>query len=248
MMATPAPFPSLSLSDALWHLWDALFPPRCVQCGEVGYRLCPACWSQMAVLPSHRCPRCAHPLPSDRAPCPHCRHARWLLDRVVALRPYEGPWRRAIQALKYRRDRGLALLFAREAQRLLRSLSWPISCVIPIPLDRHRERERGYNQVDLWARRLARSLGWPYRPHALQRVRATASQVGLSREARWRNVQGAFRAAPPEVRGCRVLLVDDVLTTGATMNEAAHALLQAGAIAVYGFVLARTVFQEEEGT
>ena len=246
MMAAPALTLS-SLTDTLWSLWDALFPPRCVQCGEIGYRLCPRCWSRMAVLPQAQCPRCAHPLTSPRGSCPHCRHARWLLDRVVALRPYEGPWRRAIQALKYRRDRGLALLFAREAFQVIRGLHWPISCIIPVPLDRHRERERGYNQVDLWARRLARALSWSYRPQALQRVRATASQVGLSREERWKNVREAFRASPQQVRGCRVLLVDDVLTTGATMNEAAHALLQAGAIAVYGFVLARTVFHQEEG-
>lgn len=235
------------LTDTLWHLWDALFPPRCVQCGEVGYRLCPRCWSQMALLPETQCRRCAHPLPAPQPSCSHCQHTRWLLDRVVALRPYRGPWRRAIQFLKYRRDRGLALLFAQEAIRTLQDLKWPISCIIPVPLDHHRERERGYNQVDLWARRLARALGWPYRPQALQRVRVTASQVGLSREARWRNVHKAFRASPRQVQGCRVLLVDDVLTTGATMNEAAHALLQAGAIAVYGFVLARTVFHQEEG-
>ncbi len=245
MMGIPAS-PLSSLADTLWYVWDALFPPRCVECGEVGYRVCPGCWSQMAVLPQTRCPRCAHPLPSPRRSCIHCQHTRWLLDRVVALRPYEGPWRRAIQALKYRRDRGLALLFVREAFQVLRILNWPISCIIPIPLDRHRKRERGYNQVDLWARRLARALGRPYRPQALLRVRPTASQVGLTREERWKNVQGAFQAFPQRVQGCRVLLVDDVLTTGATMNEAAHALLQAGAIAVYGFVLARTVFHQEE--
>ncbi len=233
------------LADALWLLWDALFPPRCVGCQRVGYRLCPSCWRATPELPSRRCPRCAHPLSPSReqASCDQCRHPRWCLVRVEALYPYTGPWRQAIQALKYRRDRGLALLFARLAEARLRHLGWPISCIIPIPLDPRRRRERGYNQVDLWARRLAYQLAWPYRPHALQRVRATISQVGLSREARWVNVREAFQASP-EVYGCRVLLVDDVLTTGATLNEAAQALLRAGAIAVYGFVLARTIWNQ----
>lgn len=230
------------LVDALWLLWDALFPPRCVTCQRAGYRLCPSCWQRVPPLPQVRCPRCAHPqepyVTADA--CPHCQHPRWRLLRVEALYPYVGPWRQAVQALKYRRDRGLALLFARLAHEHLQRLSWPISCVVPIPLDPRRQRQRGYNQVDLWARRLAHYLGWPYCPQLLQRHRATASQVGLSRQARWANVREAFRASP-QVYGRRVLLVDDVLTTGATLNEATQALLRAGAVAVYGFVLARTL-------
>ena len=85
----------------------------------------------------------------------------------------------------------------------------------------------------------------PYRPQGLERVRPTPSQVHLSREERWANVQGAFQARLQAVWGCRVLLVDDVLTTGATLNEAARTLLQAGAVAVYGLVLARAVFASE---
>lgn len=245
MMGTPS-LHLYRLSDWMWVLWDALFPPRCVQCGRVGYRLCPSCWTALSPLPENRCPRCAHPLPTSQTLCPYCQHPRWRLDRVEALYPYQGPWRQAIQALKYRRDKGLALLFAQKAWEKLQELSWPISCVIPIPLDRHRQRERGYNQVDLWARRLAQALGWPYHPRALERIRTTSSQVGLKRDARWANMRGAFRASRRDVQGCRVLLMDDVLTTGATLNEAAQALLRAGAVAVYGFVLARTVYAQEE--
>ena len=233
----------LRLADGLWQVWDALFPPQCVGCGEVGYRLCPSCSQEVRPLPRPRCPRCAMPLPSEDATCPHCRHPRWRLLRAEALAVYEGPWRQAIQQLKYRRDRGLALLFAEAAARYLRELRWPVSCVVPVPLSEARQRARGYNQVALWAERVARALELPYFPHLVRRVRDTPSQVGLERTARWTNMRDAFEAEA-QAYGCQVLLVDDVLTTGATMNEAAAALLRRGAVSVYGFALARTLLQE----
>lgn len=181
------------------------------------------------------------PLSDDTEICPYCEHPRWRLLRAEAVAVYDGPWRKAVQALKYHRDLGLALLFAEVAVRRVRRLRWPITCVIPIPLSEPRHRARGYNQVHLWASRMARRLGLPYCAQGLRRVRDTASQVMLDHKARWENVRAAFVARTKAVEGQRVLLVDDVLTTGATLNEAADALLQAGAVAVYGFTLARTL-------
>ncbi len=246
----------------LWDLWDALFPPACVGCGARGYLFCPDCWAQVEALPERVCPRCAHPLPQNRGKpvrvhmregvasestgCPRCSSRPWWLTRTRAVRPYIGLWRTAIHELKYRRNWGMARLFAWEAYQALAEARWPVSCLVPVPLHEARQRERGYNQVALWAQELAWRLQLPYRPHGLRRVRPTASQVGLNWQQRWENVRNAFEARPQVVEGCRVLLVDDVLTTGATLNEAAKALLQAGAVAVYGLVLARALMSPQE--
>ncbi len=243
MKPLTASFPHLlrNIGDTLW---DALFPPRCIGCGRGGYTFCPECWPRVETLPENVCPRCAHPLPPHATTCPHCTSG-WWLAQARAVRPYTGLWRKAIHALKYRRNKTLARLFEAEAAETMQRVRWPVSCLVPIPLHPQRLRERGYNQVHLWAAGLARRLRMPYRPQGLERVRPTPSQVHLSREERWANVQGAFQARPQAVWGCRVLLVDDVLTTGATLNEAARTLLQAGAVAVYGLVLARAVFVSE---
>jgi ComF family protein len=119
-------------------------------------------------------------------------------------------------------------------------LNWEIDVVFPVPLSRRRLRERGYNQAALFALPLALGLNVPYRPKALRRVRHTRSQVDLSWGERRENVSGAFAASSDDVSGKTILLVDDVITTGATLNACASALLSAGARAVYAFSVART--------
>jgi ComF family protein len=113
--------------------------------------------------------------------------------------------------------------------------------VVPIPLGNQRLRERGYNQAALLARPFALALGLPYRPHALKRVRETRTQVGLSITQRQKNVEGAFKADPDIVTGKSVILVDDVMTTGATLDEAGRVLQQAGANRIVGLSLAKAV-------
>jgi ComF family protein len=106
--------------------------------------------------------------------------------------------------------------------------------------------QRGYNQAALLAFPLALSLGVPYRPHAIRKIRETPSQVGLTAIQRRANVIGVFRAEKEEVLGRHVLLVDDVTTSGSTLNECAATMLEAGASQVYGLTLARTVFRDPE--
>jgi ComF family protein len=115
--------------------------------------------------------------------------------------------------------------------------------LIPVPAHRGRERQRGYNQAALLAEALAEHLSLPVRPEALRRVRATPSQVGLDHLARRANVQGAFQADPRWIAGRRVAVIDDVCTSGATLEACAAALYQAGAVAVWGFTLARVIRQ-----
>ncbi len=147
--------------------------------------------------------------------------------------------RKAIHRLKYKRDVALGEALAQPMIRCLQTQAWPIDLVAPVPLGLARKAERGYNQAALLARPIALSLGLEYRSNIVWRGRETRSQVGLSAEARRENVAGAFWAKAVQVRGKRVLIVDDVLTTGATVNACAQAVIEAGAECVYGLTLAR---------
>ena len=154
----------------------------------------------------------------------------------AALR-YQEPTSSLIHRFKYEGCFALAEPLARHLIAVWPTWEQPPDLIVPIPLHPRRRRRRGYNQSELLAAPLARALGLPMNPRALQRVRHTAPQVGLGPEERHANVRGAFAAA--DAGGRRVLLIDDVLTTGATMRAAAEALLAAGAASVSAYCLAR---------
>lgn len=171
--------------------------------------------------------------------CESCRKGRPAFDAARAWAVFDGPLQNALHRLKYRKDVGLGQALAGPLIELLADQVWGVDLVVPIPLGRARLAERGYNQVSLLAVPLALAHRLAYRPGALTRVRETRSQVGLSSVERRANVKGAFRAADELVVGRKVLLVDDVMTTGATLEEAARALRRAGAQHVYALSLAR---------
>lgn len=154
---------------------------------------------------------------------------------------FEGPIRRALHTLKYRRNVALGDALAQHLREYVRTLSWPVDLVVPVPLGRQRMEERGYNQIGLVARPLAMMQGWRYLPQALTRTRETRSQVGLSIAERRENVAGAFTAEAKWISGMNILLMDDVATTGATLASCAGALLEAGAHSVYVLTLARAL-------
>jgi ComF family protein len=156
---------------------------------------------------------------------------------------YEGPIRLALHTLKYKRNITLGDTLARQLTPFVKGLDWPIEVVVPVPLGRKRLRERGYNQVGLIARPLASSNGWQYCPQALARARETRSQVGLTSVERQVNVKDAFCSEPARVSGKNILLMDDIVTTGATMSACASALVRAGARQVYALTLARALPQ-----
>lgn len=130
-------------------------------------------------------------------------------------------------------------MLARNLIDLVRVLQWDIELVTPVPQSLVRKAERGYNQAAMLARPVALALDWQYRPQAIKKVRDNRSQVGLNWDQRWDNVSGAFKATPEIVRNKRVLVIDDVTTSGATLSHCAQALLEAGADAVFGLTLAR---------
>jgi len=143
--------------------------------------------------------------------------------------------------MKYRRNIGLGESIALQMTDFVRSLSWPIEMMIPVPLGKNRLKERGYNQVGLVARPLAYRLGLKYEPDALWKMRETRSQVGLTVSQRRENVQNAYRADPKIVNRKSILIMDDVATTGSTISACTEALLSAGAQEIYILTIARAL-------
>lgn len=224
----------------LWSVLDLVFPPRCAGCGKLGQRWCADCQRQLASPPEPLCKICGEP---QNAPgiCEHCWQARPAFYALRSCFVFKEPLRTALHKLKYRRDVGLGEALAWDIATFLTSLGWQAEMIVAIPLSQQRMRERGYNQAALIAHPLARIMQWKYAPYALQRVRHTRSQVGLSAAERRENVQSAFTAHPRLVQNKTILLFDDVTTTGATLHAASQALISAGASRVYALTAAKAL-------
>jgi ComF family protein len=216
-------------------LLDLLLPPRCGAFRSLGAWLCASCRRQIRRLEEPLCPRCGAEGESRRCPCrSRLRH----LGRLRAAAAYEGPLERAIHRFKYEGWRALARPLASLLEDRLAVDGVPAGVLVPVPLHRRRQAARGYNQSELVGRELAGALRLPVLP-GLERVRDTPPQVGLDRLRRSENVEGAFTWRGAGLGGAPVLLVDDVATTGATLEACAAALKAAGAGSVTGIVLAR---------
>ncbi|ABM34452.1 ComF family protein [Paracidovorax citrulli] len=217
-------------------------PSQCAVCHAwPARRVCDACAERFA-QPRHRCATCALPVPASVRQCGECLRAPPPLSACVAAVDYGYPWSDALAEFKFRSDPGWAASLA----LLARAAPWaePLldaaDAVMPVPLAPERLRERGFNQSALLAAALS-----PHRcdVRTLVRLRAAPAQSSLSRAGRLRNLDGVFAVAPDRaarVRGQGIVLVDDVMTTGATLHAAARVLLQAGAARVDAVVLART--------
>jgi ComF family protein len=218
---------------------DTIFPPRCTGCGRLGMHFCPRCIAQVEPVRPPWCASCGVTI-SYAGLCTDCRSAPLDLHAVRSAGLLHGPLRRAVHRLKYRARStaagSLAALMAATASQTLSPTRDTL--VVPVPLHAARERERGYNQATTLATALAASLGLELAVKALERVRQTASQVGMTRAQRRANVAGAF-AAHQIVGGRPILLVDDVVTTGSTLGSAAAACRTVGAGPIYAVTLAR---------
>lgn len=154
---------------------------------------------------------------------------------------FDSPVQNALHTLKYRRNMGIGDALARQMTGFIQSLNLNVDMLIPVPLGKKRLRERGYNQVALVARPLAYGLGLQYAPQGLWKSRETRSQVGLNVSQRRENVSQAYQAEAKVVKRRSVLLMDDVATTGSTIQSSAEALLTAGAREVYAITIARAL-------
>ncbi len=224
---------------------DTLYPPTCLACRaatDLHGALCPRCWSAMRFIERPFCERLGTPfgqgLISPQAMADPPAFAR---ARAVA-RFEDGPARTLAHRLKYSDRAELARPIARWMARAGADILADADLLAPVPLHALRLWRRRFNQAAALAAEISRQTGKPCDLSALQRVKATRSQVGLTRAQRAENVQGAFRAAVgAPLRGLNVVLIDDVLTSGATANAASRALLRAGAKRVDVLVFARVV-------
>src|SRR2546421_11766370 len=215
-----------------------LLPPRCGGCRRLGDWLCESCQRLLRRLQEPLCPRCGCELEFESANC-GCRDRLQALARARAAAAYEGPLERAIHRFKYEGWRCLApALAALMVERMaLDGLS--AGLLLAVPLHEARLRRRGYNQSELLAGELRSRFEVPRLPGRLVRLRDTPPQVGLDRLRRHANVADAFAWRGPPLGGEPVLLVDDVATTGATLEACAGALRAAGSGAVQGMTVAR---------
>lgn len=219
-----------------------LLAPRCVVCDlDAGDPLCAGCTADFFATDMPRCPTCALRLPAAQGEdrCGACLRSSPSFDATVALADYAPPVDGMIVALKFGGRLPLADVFGRLLSRAAAQALRSVDAICPVPLAFERQSERGFNQSQEIARRVAADSGRPLRTDILLRTRHTAAQMDLALADRRRNVRGAF-VVRGSVAGMRLAVVDDVMTTGATLDEVAAALKRAGAARVTNLVVART--------
>lgn len=229
----------------LYPLLDLLFPRHCVSCNSSGYLLCPDCQSAIQPITPPFCMYCGLPI-SPSISCQHCRSVPTIRTHLTGLRTaglYQTPLDTCIWHLKYKQQRALAEPLGRLLAQAFRRYQLQVDLVMPVPLHKERQQQRGYNQSQLLAKVCAQELALPLETNGLTRIRATPAQITLVAKQRYQNVQGAFHyestSATPTVFNRRILIIDDVSTTGSTLAACANPLWRAGAREVWGLVLAR---------
>ncbi len=237
------------LSRAAKLALDIALPSLCVSCREPvdGEGVCAACWARLSFIAPPHCPRLGIPFLFDPGPDMLSMEAIAnppAYQRARAAVRYDDVARTLVHSLKYQDRTDLAPAMGRWMARAGRELLNEADMLIPVPLHWRRAWRRRYNQSGALARVIERQTGVKVRGDVLHRVRATEQQIGLSRAQRATNVQGAFQVSADrqsEVQGRRVVLIDDVLTSGATLDACARALLRAKAAQVDALVFARVV-------
>lgn len=231
---------------------DFMLPPRCLSCGqEVSslHTLCDLCWPKLNFISSPQCICCGWPFvyaPDDNLLCGHCIRRRPLFTRAQTVFSYDASIRQLILRFKHQDRLDLA---PRLAQWMVKAgehvqIFSKISAIIPVPLHWTRLLYRQYNQAGLLAQNISREVHIPYSPRILRRPMATPSQGGLTKQQRLTNIRRAFQVPSSQrkiLQGKSVLLVDDVFTTGATLQECTRTLLHAGAAEVRVLTLARVI-------
>ena len=220
---------------------DLLFPTVCAACGRLGPIICPACLMRFPQNAGPFCQRCGRQAPETCTTCSFCSEESFNLSQSRSCYPYSEPLITLIHKFKYH---GLFALAEPLGQNMVHF--WPDweylpDLIVPVPLHERRWRARGFNQSQLLAQQLGPAVGVEINSCLLKRVRNTRPQVHLTPEKRARNVAGAFIANSTGVAGKHILMVDDVITTGATMFSAAQSLLDAGAKTVSAYSLAHAV-------
>ncbi len=220
---------------------DSFFPRRCVGCGAVGRFLCPYCLGKLPRLTAPSCPRCGRPQASGIV-CPSCWQRPTEIDGIRSPFRFDEVVRESIHELKYRNLKAISPCLAELLAEYLKENPLPGEALVSVPLHSLRLRERGYNQANLLAGELGRRIGLPVIDDCLVRVKQAQPQVrAVDVEERRRNVAEAFVCRDERVSGKQIIVIDDVCTSGATLESCAAALKNRGATSVWGLTLAREI-------
>ena len=217
---------------------DLLFPQWCIGCGREGNYICDSCRQSLSRILSPICPRCGKPQ-SDGMLCPACDDENPGIDGIRSPFVFSGVIRQAVHELKYRNLRALAIPMAGLLHDYILDNPVPGEVLVPVPLHRKRLRERGYNQSALVAKQLGKLTGMPVIDDCLIRQHHTPPQARTTNiDERRQNVVDAFSCSNGKLQGKKVILIDDVTTSGTTLNACAETLKKSGIASVWGLVMA----------
>jgi len=220
---------------------DFFFPRRCVGCGRMGDFLCVDCRQKLPRLLQPFCQKCGKP-ESSGVLCSACWGQKTEIDGIRSVFRFEGVVRQAIHELKYRNLKAISGCLAMFMANYLRSNPVHGEVLVPVPLHSRRLRERGYNQSGLLAQELGKLIALPVIDDSLHRLKDSLSQARTTAiEERRNNVKGAFACKDEALKAKNVILIDDVCTSGATLEACAVALKAGGAVSVWGLTLAREI-------
>lgn len=219
---------------------DIFYPRRCPICREIvkvrGELICPSCRKEVRPIGEPSCKKCGKPVSEpEREYCRDCQAGGHLYTRGAAVLLYAGKVKQSIYQMKFHNKREYMDFYGPYMAEVLKKkiLSWEAQALIPVPLHPSKLRRRGFNQAELLARRVGEALGIPVRTDLVRRIRATRPQKDLSRRERQNNLKGAFKISRYDVKLKKIILVDDIYTTGSTIDEIAGKLLEQGAEEVY---------------
>lgn len=229
--------PGYHLLHSFWKFVDLVYPPFCAGCGKPGTRWCQDCMDTTIKLSTRMvCDICCRPV-NHPGICNNCSQTTPSFDCLRSWGIYSGPLRKGIHRLKYEHDLALADTFAFFLIQLYNNFKWPIDIIVPVPLSKKRFNERGYNQSAYLAWPVSLAIRKPSSFRAIMRIKETHPQFDLSLADRWQNVAGAFNSDPKIVSGKNILLIDDITTTGATINSCARSLKESGADRIYALTV-----------
>ena len=228
---------------SIWKPLDWVFPPSCVNCVKSGYQICPECRLQINYLFPPICEKCGVPR-KNSGMCNSCKGEYFGFDFLRSMAEYKGPIRKIIVSNKFKKNIPVGIELSKLLSAYVKNSEIDVDTIIPIPLGEKRLVERGYNQVGIFAYPLSLNLKVKYSPRGLRRIRETKPQLGLSAADRKINVRNAFQANREMVSGKKILLVDDVATTGSTLSSASDVLTKAGANKVVALTCARVIHHQ----
>ncbi len=239
--SSPTNTGAITITRLVWKALDWLYPPQCCNCQQGGGVMCENCQSQIHLINGSICQKCGYPQKTTNSTCPDCRTSPPPFIQMRSWGEFSGPLRKALHSLKYKNNLAMGIFFAKSLAEMVRQLGWQIDLVVPVPLSRRHFQQRGYNQASIISSSLAKELSLPHHSHLIKRIKETESQISLDVNKRFTNLMDAFYANPAKLKERKILLVDDVITTGATMQNCTIALQKAGTDQVYCLSVARTI-------